>query len=177
MPVRMLQYPLLTGLAIALPAMAWAAAQGTLGSTSTMSMTVSGNLAPSVRISNLNDINLGSFTGQAELQATQGLCVFVSNGGPYSIVFTGQNDDSSFRVADSYSHFVDYSVEYDNSGTGASYQAVSPGVTLSNLSGASSSSSCSGSTNANVRVTVYKASVTSPTGSYADTLSVTVAPN
>ena len=156
-----------------------AVTQGLLGPTSTAIMDMTVTVARAVRVTHLSDLNLGTFAGST-VQQTDTLCVF-DNGDSthYNVTIDGTNTPGHFNLKYAGSQ-IPYYVEYDDTGAGTNYQSVSAGMTLLNQSNAAfPDDNCltAGSDNAGLRVTVYPADVSgSPSGTYIDTLNITIAP-
>lgn len=94
-----------------------------------------------VRISHLDNINLGTFDGTNPLAATDSLCVFRNFTGPYGVRVTGDGAGGTFVLANGASQ-VPITVTW-NDGAGA--VALAPGVLLSNRAGAHTASpDCNG---------------------------------
>jgi len=81
----------------------------------------------SVRISQLSDIALGSYTG-VDINVTESLCVFRASGGNYGVTITGSGAGGAFELSNG-SSVLPFGVSW-NDGTGA--VALTPGVLLGN---------------------------------------------
>lgn len=163
---------------------AWAAIQGTLGATSTLTINVEIEVGREVRVFGLDPIDLGTFDfSLSQVQGSDTFCVY-DNGAAFSqtyiITFTSTNNPGNFELA-SGGNTIDYQVEYDDSQTGTNFRgAASGGPITGNVNGSTGDVNCSsvGGDNGNVRVTVLAANAGSaPNGIYTDTLSILVSPD
>lgn len=158
---------------------ALAATQGALDTTSTLTFQLQVVVAYTAKIQDLDDINLGVWTNQAQLQASDQVCVFISGGANYAITFDGTNQPGSFTLNNGAGGTVPYEVAYDDTGAGSNYQVVTATTPLSGQTNASGTENCSGGLNGTIRITTTKADMAAAgqSGSYADTLSVSVTPD
>jgi spore coat protein U-like protein len=152
---------------------AHAATQGTLGSTSTGSVVINATIPNLVKLSKLNNIPLGTFTGTA-LAGSTTACVF-SNTGNYGVTATSTNPGTgnTFRMTDG-TNFIPYTISW-NDGGGADVLASS--VALTTQSGTSTDVDCSGGTNTTVSVALSAAQIgAAPAGNFTDTVTIVVVP-
>lgn len=163
----------------------WAAVQGTLGPSSTMTLNVEIEIGREVRVFRLDPINLGVFDfNTAQTQGNDTFCVYDNGaafpGMTYAISFNGTSTPGSFNLA-SGGNTIPYQVEYDDSQSGSNFRIAAPGVPLTgNINGSTGSGGCGsvGGNNGNVRITVTNAAAGgSPSGIYTDTLSILVEPD
>ena len=162
------------GVAVMMASNAFAATQGTTGGTSTGNLLISLNVNDEVRISNLQDINLGVFDGQNGLSGTSDACVFRNGTGIYQITATGSGDNNEFQLA-SGENTVDYTVSYNSGIAGV---PLLSGTAVPQTGGDPSSETC-GTTGNNGVITVDVAAaelIGSASGGYQGTLTLTVAP-
>ena len=131
-----------------------------------------------VRISNLDDIDLGTYAG-VDVSGNDDVCVYRNVTGDYSITAASTNTDAAgtFKLLHNdgvTDHYIAYSVDWtDGGGT----TALTEGLQDTSMSGASTTSTtCGGGTNHNVAVTVLAtdADAATATGAYSDTLVLTV---
>jgi len=154
---------------------ALAANQGTLGATSTGDLTITLDIASLVRVSNLNDINLGTFAGGGGgLAGTDTFCVYRNGTGNYTINMTGDGAASAFTLANG-ANTVPYSVDFVN---GATTTAMSTGTALAGQTGANTvSDTCGGVDNVSVNISVSNGALSAaPAGTYSGVLTMVVAP-
>ena len=137
------------GLAATATLPALAATQGTAGATSNGSFSITITVPSLARISSLNDISLGSWTGSG-------------TGG----AFTLQNG----------AKLLPYTVDYKD--TGGTFDAVTAGNTLTGqVTTDNSTASCSVATLLQLRVTIAAAALATATaGNYTGTITVLVTP-
>jgi len=152
-----------------------AATQGTLGATSTGDLTITLDIANLVRVSNLNDINLGTFAGGGGgLAGTDTFCVYRNGAGNYNINMTGDGTANAFTLANG-ANTVPYTVDFVN---GATTTAMNTGTGLAGQTGANTvSDTCAGVDNVSVNISVSNADLSSsPAGTYSGVLTMVVAP-
>lgn len=113
--------------------------------------------APPVKISGIDDIEFGSYSGAGDLVSVpDDLCVSNKLGSSYRVVFTTSTGSFSF-VAGAQTfpftlEFMDGSNTYSTITSGDYNQPMS-------FSGASSAEDCNGSSNARYRITISKANL------------------
>ena len=106
----------------------------------------------SIRISQLNDIDLGTFDGQTDLQGSDTLCVFRASGEDYALTITGDGGGGDFILASNDSE-IPISVRWDD-GTGA--VEVDPGVLLADRTNSfSANQDCDGGAANNATLEVF----------------------
>lgn len=157
-----------------------AASDGTLGATSTGRSNITITVTRELRINNLGDISLGTFdVATAPFVGTDTLCVYDNGSTAYQMTLSSLNGSGIFEMING-ANRITYTVEYDDTGTGASYSSATEAVALvAQANATSTNDSCvtAGSDNATVRVTVTAANVSNAAnGTYTDTLSAVIAP-
>ena len=161
---------------------AQAATDGTLGPTSTGIANITITVARELRVSNLDDITLGTFdAASAPVTGTDTLCVYDNGLTGYQVTLSSANGVGSFQMRNGTS-IVTYGVEYDDTGTGTNFVSVTEGVVLTARANASTTDDTCitrGSDNATVRVRVTTADMAGvdTNGSHTDTLTLLVAPS
>lgn len=161
---------------------AQAATDGTLGLTSTGIANITITVARELRVSNLNDIALGTFNPAASpLIGTDTVCVYDNGLGGYQITLSSLNGAGNFQMRNGTS-IVTYGVEYDDTGLGSNFISATEGVPMTARANASTTDdTCitSGSDNATVRVRVTTADTSGvdTNGTHTDTLTLLVAPS
>ncbi len=151
---------------------ALAATDGVVGSTSTGTLDIEVTVADAVRISGLTDIT-ASFDGTNDIVETSDACIYRNAaGGNYAITATGDGAGGAFTIGDGTTD-IPYEVRWDGSAT-----AMTSGTQLTGLSGADeTSTSCGGTPNASVEVTILAADLlTVPQTTLDGTLTLVVAP-
>lgn len=111
------------------------------------------DLLDSIRVSQLNDIDLGLYQYDGiDLAAIEPICVYRASGGGYGVSVTGSGpDDGGFHLAHGVSQ-IPFTVSWDD-GRGA--VPLSPGVWLSNRANAvSEDSTCSAGLNNNAALEI-----------------------
>lgn len=138
-------------------------------------LTVTIDIPDSVRVSQLNDIDLGTFSG-LDLNGSDSFCVFRASGLPYAVTLTGSGTAGSFSLTNGTTE-IPLTVSWND---GAGVVPVSPGVLLSTrVNSFSGNSHCNNgaSNNATIAVAATAATVaaSSPTsGSYVGTITMIV---
>ena len=127
-----------------------------------------------VQITDMDPMSLGFFDGINDLIGVDGVCVYRNEAaGDYTIAGTGDGAGSAFEIA-SGGNVLPYQVEYDD---GSGFVALTAGGLPVNQTNADTTASdCGGGTTASLRVTVLATDMlAAPNGSYAGTLTLTVA--
>jgi len=152
-----------------------AASQGGIAAQSQGTILISMISSGLVRISKLNDINLGSWTG-GDMTGTDTLCAFSSTWG-YTLSASSQHGiGTGFRLTDGSGSFVSYDVEWRDSFN--RQFALQNGVNTPFLWGIAFSTTCNFvGTNARLNVRVPAANLAGKVaGTYTDTLTLVIAP-
>lgn len=155
---------------------AFAATQGSLGSTSTGTSSLSATVTDLVQITDVADITLTAATAADPLAGNDSVCVYSNaSGNLYEVTASSANGSGSFELSDGSNTMV-YTVNWTDSAS--SQVALTEGAqTSSNLAG-SASTSCADTKTSSVALSVPAATwTTSPAGTYTDTLTLVVAPN
>lgn len=155
-----------------------AATDGTVGATSTGSVSISATIPNLARITALNDIALGTWSGTGALAGSDNaICVWSSTGG-YSLTATGSGAGGAFTLA-SGGNTVAYAVEWAQTGGASSGTAVTTGSALTGQTTNATSTSCASgpASTAGVFVSVPEANLSAaPAGTYTGTLTLLVTP-
>lgn len=113
-----------------------------------LNVTINLTLPDSIRVSQLNDIDLGMYTGTDKL-ATESLCVFRSSGGTYAVTATGSGAGGAYLLQNGAST-IPFTVSWDD-GTGPAQ--MTPGVPLPGRQGSfMQSDTCNNGANNNASV-------------------------
>ncbi len=116
------------------------------------------------------DISLGTWTGSGDKQSAVGVCIYSEAGSNYTITASGNG--GAFALTGG-SGSVVYGVEFSDSGISGTYAALTHGSARSFSGADSSSSTCGGTNNAGVRVTVSEAALgAAAPGNYSATLTL-----
>lgn len=178
---------LLTGAAIALAATtATAATQGSVGTTSTGTVTINATIAPRVSITNLSDVtftdaDLGPVVNTAG-QATKAsnVCVWSNNADKsYYITASGSGAANAFTLANSTNPVVPYEV-YWNASSGQTTGAQLTSATKSaKLVSTATTPTCGGGASASLVVGIQGSDANAMLASttYTGVLTLLVAPN
>lgn len=136
------------------------------------------------RISGLSDVNYGTINAFVDQTNSQNVCVYSSFTlfgfplvqRPYSVVATGSGAGGAFTIA-SGPRTLPYEVRWADAANQTTGTLLTAGVTASGFTG-SNNSSCGGSENASLIVTITGPSLASASaGSYSGVLSITIVPN
>ena len=162
------------GVAVAMATSSFAVTQGGLGFTSTGSVDISLNVADEVRISNLQDIDLGDFSG-ADLSGSTPACIFRNGGNAgFQLTASGDGTAGAYVLSDA-TNDVAYSVAINTGGADTDLNANAPEV----FATATNTPDCTGiADNATISVTVDAADAAAlPASAYTGTLTLVVSPN
>lgn len=161
-------------------AAAHAATDGTLGPTSTGSLSITITIPPRVRISNVADLALGTFTGTGDKTAADDVCIYTNDpAGTYRVTATGDGTGGAFTVNDGASNELAYSLRWnDQTGTTGNVLLTS-GTALTGQSGANTTASdCGGSNTANIEATITESELSlGEAGSYSGNVTILVEPD
>jgi hypothetical protein len=163
--------------------LAFAASQGSVGTTSTGSIDISLTIPKLVRIFGLNDIALGSYTGTGTMTGNDTFCVHSNvTSGTYKVKATSANGTGTdFRVK-SGSNYIVYDVTFDDDtteagSTGLDHDTESAGPYSATKYANVGTATCAGSENAGAWVTFQETALQeAEAGSYTDTLTLLVTP-
>lgn len=152
-----------------------AASQGGLAAQSQGTILISMISAGLVRISKLNDINLGSWTG-GDMTGTDTLCAFSSTWGYTLSASSIHGIGTGFRMTDGSGSFISYEVQWRDSFN--RQFNLQHGVNTPFLWGIAFSTTCNFvGTNARLNIRVPAANIAGKVaGSYSDTLTLVIAP-
>ncbi|MDX1803621.1 MAG: hypothetical protein R3292_06035 [Alcanivorax sp.] len=117
----------------------------------TFTATLTLTIPDSIRVSDVNDIALGTFDGINNLTGSDQLCIYRASGGLYGVTLTGSGSNGAFTLSAG-SSTVPYTVSW-NDGSGA--QNASAGTLISGLGNTySNDMSCAGGAADNATVSV-----------------------
>jgi len=170
---------LIAGAALAMPASALAATQGTAGATSTGSVSISATIPGRVQLSGLADVAFGTVDPTVAAAQAENVCVWSNTSGKgYTVTATGSGTSNAFTVSDG-TNTVPYSVEWAGSSGQSSGTALVSGTALGGLSSTAANPTCSAgpSATASLIVRMTAASLQAAVASsYLGTLTLLVAP-
>ena len=157
---------------------AWAATQGSVGTTSTGTVGLSVTIGTLARISDLDDLDLGNFTGSGDLSDNDDLCVWSSGSTGYNITATGSGTAGAFTLGAG-AELVIYTVEWDDTSGQTSGTSLTSGSALTGQTTAAATTDCnagaSPSASLIVKVTESEMLGKSAAG-FTGTLTLVVAP-
>lgn len=142
----------------------------------TAKVTVDLTVPDSIQVTQVDDINLGSFDGVNDVTGSDSLCVYRRSGGQYGVTITGSGTGGAFSLATGGST-IPFSVTW-NDGTGA--QNVDAGVLLSGLTNTyTAGTKCNGGADNNATLGVQvlandMRTASTATGTHTGTLTITV---
>lgn len=170
---------LLAACALAIPSTALAATQGTLGTTSTGSVSIGATVPGRVQISGLTDVAFGTVDPTVPASSAENVCVWSNTSGKgYQVTATGSGASNAFTLTDGTGTLA-YSVEWAGSSGQSSGSALTSGTALTGLSSTATSPTCSAGAAATASLVVkmtaanLQAAVAS---TYNGTLTLVVAP-
>lgn len=166
--------------ALLLQGSAFAATQGSLGTTSTATAVITVVIPAQFRISSMNDLALGAYSGAA-MNGNDDLCVYTNGTGSYRVRATDSSSlsptDFSAQNAAASGH-IPFAVRWNNT-TGIAGNALLSYNTPSSKTGANTQSiDCSiGGNSANLEVRFAKNDLQKALGgAYSSTLTVVIEP-
>jgi len=123
----------------------------------------------------MNDLTLGSWPGSGDVEDTDNVCVFNDGGPNYLITASGSGGGGAFTLS-SGGNSVAYVFQFQGSSGG--FTTLSPNSSQGFSSADQLSSTCSGGTNASMRVRVTESTLLgAKKGSYSGTVNVQVDPS
>jgi hypothetical protein len=169
-----------TLLAIVPASNAHAATQGSLGSTSTGSVSISASVPTRVRISGLSDVAFTNVDPSTDASDAQNICVWsnTSTRG-YRVTATGSGAGSGFALANA-ALTVPYTVEWSATSGQITGTSLAAGTALTGLTSSATNANCASGPAASASLIVKIASTDLQTmqasTSYTGTLTLVVAP-
>jgi hypothetical protein len=157
-----------------------AATPGSLGSTSTGSLSIGASVPNRVQITGLTDIAFTNQDPSADALNAQDVCVWSnSSTRGYNVTATGSGSGNAFTLSNA-ALSVPYSVEWTGSSGQSSGTALSPGAALTGLTSGATDASCSAgaASSASLIVKIASASLQGMQAAtnYTGTLTLVVAP-
>lgn len=154
-----------------------AAQNGTLGSDSTGMSDISLDILDRVQITGVTDIDLGIFDGTNGMTGSTAFCVYRSGGDNYTMTITtqgGQLQVASAIALDS----IGFTVKVDGDIDASNGEAITYGISTSNLFTGSSVINCGGANNASLEVSFAAADLLVATAAtdYTATVVILVQP-
>ena len=157
-----------------------ASTQGSLGSTSTGSVSISASIPSRVRISGLSDVAFTTADPTIDAANAQNVCVWSNTGTKgYQLTATGSGSSNAFTLANA-SLTVPYTVEWSGTSGQTSGTALSAGSSLTGLTSAATNSNCASGPSASasliVKIGATDLQTMDASTSYTGTLTLLVAP-
>ena len=157
-----------------------AATQGTLGSTSTGSISIGASIPTRVRISGLTDVSFANQDPAIPASSAQNVCVWSNTATKgYNVTATGSGAGNAFTLA-SGALTVPYSVEWSASSGQSSGTALAAGTALTSLTSTATNSVCasgpSSSASLIVKIATADLQTMQAATNYTGTLTLVVAP-
>ena len=157
-----------------------ASTQGSLGSTSTGSVSISASVPSRVRISGLTDVSFTNVDPSADVSNAQNVCVWSNTSTKgYRLTATGSGAANAFTLANA-SLTVPYTVEWSGSSGATGGTALTAGSALTGLTSTATNSGCASgpAASASLIVKIGAASLQTmdASTSYTGTLTLLVAP-
>lgn len=159
---------------------AQASTQGSLGSTSTGTVSISASVLSRVRISGLSDVAFTNVDPSVDASNAQNVCVWSNTSTKgYRLTATGSGAANAFTLANA-SLTVPYSVEWSGSSGQTSGTALTSGSPLTGLVSTATNSNCASGPSASasliVRIGADSLQTMDAATSYTGTLTLLVAP-
>lgn len=158
-----------------------AATQGTLGSTSTGSVSISASVPNRVQISGLSDVAFTSVDPSTAASNAQNPCVWSNTSTKgYRVTATGSGTANAFTLASAALPVVPYAVEWSATTGQTSGTALATGTALTGLLSTATTATCSSgpasTSSLVVRIAAANLQGMQATASYTGTLTLVVAP-
>jgi len=169
----------LLGCALTCPGASLAASQGSIGATSTGSISISATVPGRVEISGLSDVAFGTVDPGAAATSAENLCVWSNTSGrTYQVTATGSGAANAFALTDG-ANTLAYDVQWADSTGQSSGTALTSGTPLGAQASTATNPTCSAgpATTASLIVNMTAANLQSAVaGAYTGTLTLVVAP-
>jgi hypothetical protein len=159
---------------------AFAATQGSLGSTSTGSISIGASVPNRVQLSGLSDVSFANQDPATAASNAQNVCVWSNTSTKgYNVTATGSGAGSAFTLANA-ALTVPYSVEWAGTSGQSSGTALTSGSALTGLTSVATNATCSAGANSSASLIVKISSANLQTmqaaTNYTGTLTLVVAP-
>lgn len=165
---------------LAAPGTAQAATQGSLGATSTGSVSLSASIPSRVRISGLSDVAFTNVDPSVDAANAQNVCVWSNTGTRgYRVTATGSGAANAFTLANA-ALSVPYTVEWSGTSGQTAGTSLAAGTALTGLTSTATNSNCASGPAASASLIVKIAAADlqgmSAATNYTGTLTLLVAP-
>jgi len=163
-----------------MPGTAFAATQGTLGATSTGSISIGASIPNRVQISKLTDVSFTNQDPSVNASNAQSVCVWSNTSTKgYYVTATGSGAASAFTLANG-AATVPYAVEWAGSSGQASGTALTTATALHGLTSAATNPTCAAGPTSSasliVRISAVNLQAMQAATTYTGTLTLVVAP-
>ncbi|WP_114227516.1 MULTISPECIES: hypothetical protein [Sphingomonas] len=160
---------------------AQAATDGTLGATSTGTVTINASVAGRVQISKLSDVTFSAVDPVNPVSNSQNICVWSNTSGrKYNITATGNGTGSAFTLASGLLPTAAYTVEFANTSGAAVTAPLTSGTALTGQSTLATSPTCASGVATSATLVVKMSSAVLQTmqasATYTGVLTLVVAP-
>ena len=170
---------LVAACALPIPTVAGAATDGTLGPTSTGSLSISATVPGRVKITGIEDVTFGTVDPASDASNAQDVCVWSNTPGRvYNITATGSGDSNAFTLTDG-SETLTYGVEWADTSGQTTGTALTSGSALTAQSSTAIQPDCAAgpANSASLIVKMTAAQLQAAiASSYTGTLTLVVAP-
>ncbi len=136
---------------------AFAASQGSIGSTSTGTTDISLTIDPLVRITGMSDIGLGTFNGTDDISGTDDVCVYSNTSGNYMIT-ASDGDADGFKLVNGGASIV-YEVKWNDQDADTTALVDGTQFATAQNNASTTTSDCGGGTNATIKIAVTAANM------------------
>jgi hypothetical protein len=165
---------MLAGTAIA---PAFAATNGSVGSTSTGSSTITVFVGSLVRVTAVDDLDLGAWSGTGDLVVADDVCIWTTTGG-YNVTASGNGGTGTDFALTNGTESLTYAVKWGDS-AGVATDNMTSGSPLGTQFSGANSTDCNGGANltATVEVEILDADLSgADSGTYTGVLTLVIAP-
>ena len=155
------------------------AADGTLGTDSTGTSTVTVTVPDLVRITNISNRTFGTWDGSSTLNSNDDVCIYTNKAAAtYYVTATGDGAGSAFELA-SGGDTLAYEVFFnDVAGTTGEVQLTATTKSAQQTGANTTAQNCGGTDNANYHVRIQStALLAAPSGAYSGVLTLLIEPN
>ena len=164
--------------AFVMPQSGRAASDGTLGTSSSGSASISVTIPNLILISGMADIGFGTYSGVGDLNQNEDICIYTNKAaGTYRVTGSGSGGGGAFTLSDG-TNTLAYNVFYNDVTGTTGEQQLTSGTPLGSQNGANTTSqNCGGSNDANYHVQILGTNLlAAPSGAYSGTLTLLVEP-
>jgi len=164
-----------------LPSFVFASTQGTLGTTTTGTVSISITIPALVQVTGLSDLTIAS-ASSFPVTANTTACIYSNVASPLGSYFvTASSTNASttnFRVKDSGTNYITYAAYWNNAAAATQTTTLASGTKTAQQTGGSSTSlTCGGSPNANFNINLTAAAVEGvPAATYSDVVTIIISP-